>query len=477
MVRARVVQAAGAASRGEPCGRGPVGHAHRQQPAGGLAEPHPAVAGLRVGVEVGQGHGREPDLGGVGGPRGRADLPLAGLAGGDDGAVADLDEGPELVGQPDPPGGQQRRQVVELVGRRVVVLGGADVESEPLATLDAVQGDPGDGGDGGLDAHGSDRCYRLARPVPSIQRSRCSRSSRTPWGPSTTRSAASSSSRRGLLGADRDPQAAAGLGGDGEAGQVAEVVAGHDQAAGAGLGGHPADGVALVAADLGAQLPHHPPGHHLQAVGGRDPLGGLADRAGPAGRVGDPAGVDGDRVALVLQVGAALQHRRVGGQVLAGGRDRRPGRLQAPVHLDPALDDLLQPVHAQVADPGGGGVAGQVGRRPAGDEGGGGVAVGQRPEQLDDPGQRPGRRRVLDDRGDGAVEVQADGHLGGPPGQPGGQGGHRPGAGHGRPRAAAGRRGGRLVPVASLALVSRTARAGSRPALASTNAATSSGHG
>src|ERR687898_801852 len=255
---------------------------------------------------------------------------------------------------------------------------------------------------------------------------------------------------RGLLGADRDPQPAAGLGGDGEGGQVAEVVAGHHQAAGAGLGGHPADGVGLVAADLGAQLPHHPPGHHLQAVGGRDPLGGLADRAGPAGRVGDPAGGGGGRGALVLQ---------------------------APVHLDPALDDLLQPVHAQVADPGGGGVAGQVGRRPAGDEGGGGVAVGQRPEQPDDPGQGPGRRQVLDDRGDGAVEVQADGHLGGPPGQPGGVGGHGPGAGHGRAPAGAGRRGGRLVPVASLALVSLTAGAGSRPALASTNVATSSGHG
>src|SRR5918994_82508 len=223
---------------------------------------------------------------------------------------------------------------------------------------------------------------------------------------------------RGLLGADRDPQPAAGLGGDGEGGQVAEVVAGHHQAAGAGLGGHPADGGAFVAADLGAQLPHHPPGHHLQAVGGRDPLGGLADRAGPAGRVGDPAGVDGDRVALVLQVGAALEHRRVGGQVPPGRRDRRPGRPQGP-----------------------------------------------------------GRRRVLDDRGDGAVEVQADGHLGGPPGQPGGVGGHGPGAGHGRPPAGAGRRGGRLVPVASLALVSLTARAGSRPALASTNVATSSGHG
>src|SRR5918995_1347425 len=65
---------------------------------------------------------------------------------------------------------------------------------------------------------------------------------------------------RGLLGADRDPQPAAGLGGDGEGGQVAEVVAGHDQAAGAGLGGHPADGVGPVPAGLRAQRPHHPPG-------------------------------------------------------------------------------------------------------------------------------------------------------------------------------------------------------------------------
>ena len=89
-------------------------------------------------------------------------MALAGLAVGDDLAAVDLDEALELVGQPDPPGGQQRLQVVELVGRRIVVLGGAHVEVEPLAPLDAVQRDPGDGGDGGLDAHGSDRCYRFS---------------------------------------------------------------------------------------------------------------------------------------------------------------------------------------------------------------------------------------------------------------------------------------------------------------------------
>src|SRR5215208_2661655 len=287
---------------------------------------------------------------------------------------------------------------------------------------------------------------------------------------------------RGLVGADRDPQAAAQLLGDREGGQVAEVVAAHQQVAGPGLGGDPADGVALVAADLGAQLPHHPPGHDLQAVGGRDPGGGLADRAGPAAGVGDPAEVDGDGVALVLQVGAACGHCRVGGQVAAGRLDRRPGRLQPRVDKDPPVDDLLQPVHAQVAGPGSGGVAGQVGRRPAGDDGHGGVAVGQGPQQLDDPGQGPGRRRVLDDRGDGAVEVQADGRLGGLGGQPGCPGGHLPVGGHGRPPAVAARwppggRWGRLVPVASLALVSLPATAGSRPVLASTNAATSSGHG
>src|SRR5829696_9997626 len=254
---------------------------------------------------------------------------------------------------------------------------------------------------------------------------------------------------RGLIGADRHPQPAAEGLGHGEGGQVAEVVAGDQQVAGAGFGGDPADGVALVAADLGAQLPDQPARHHLEVVGGRDPGRGDVDRAGPAARVGDPAGVDGDRVALVLQVGAAGGHGRVGGQVAAGRVDRRPGRLQAPVDLDPPRDDLLEAVHAQVADPGGGGVGGQVGRRPPGDEGHGGVAVGQRAEQVDHPGQRPGRRRVLDDRGDGAVEVQADGHLGGPLGQPGRLGGHGPG-GHRRPPPA-------LLPVASLALVSRTA--------------------
>src|SRR5215211_2034600 len=266
---------------------------------------------------------------------------------------------------------------------------------------------------------------------------------------------------RGLGRADGDPQAAAELGRDGEGGQVAEVVTGDQQAAGARLADHPADGVALVAVDLGAQLPDHPAGHDLQLVAGGDPGRGLADGGGPAVGVGDPAGVDGHGVALVLEVGAARGHGRVGGQVAGGGGHRRPGRLQARVDQDAAIDDLLQPVHAQVADPGGGGVAGQVGGRAAGDQGHGGVAVGQGPEQVDDPGQGPGRGRVVDDRGDGAVEVQADGHPLGPGGQPG----HRVAAGH------------RLVPVASLVLVSRTATAGSVPALAPTKAATSAGHG
>src|SRR5215217_5184186 len=227
---------------------------------------------------------------------------------------------------------------------------------------------------------------------------------------------------RGLGRTDGDPQAAAELGRDGEGGQVAEVVAGHQQAAGARLGHHPADGVALVAVDLGAQLPDHPAGHDLQVAAAGDAGRGLADRVGPAGGVGDPADVDGHGVALVLQVGAALGDGRVGGQVPGGGGHRRPGRLQARVDEDAALDDLLQPVHAQVADPRGGGVGGQVGGRAAGDQAHGGVPVGQRPQQVDHPGQGPGGGRVVDDRGDGAVEVQADGHPLGPGGQPGGVG-------------------------------------------------------
>ena len=59
---------------------------------------------------------------------GGADVALAGLAVGDDAAAVDLDEAPQPVGQADPPGGQQAREVVEVVGRRVVVLGGAQVE-------------------------------------------------------------------------------------------------------------------------------------------------------------------------------------------------------------------------------------------------------------------------------------------------------------------------------------------------------------
>jgi hypothetical protein len=57
---------------------------------------------------------------------------------GDDAAGLDLDEGLELVGQADPAGGQQGREVVEVAGRGVVVLGRAHVEVEPLAPFDAV---------------------------------------------------------------------------------------------------------------------------------------------------------------------------------------------------------------------------------------------------------------------------------------------------------------------------------------------------
>ena len=54
--------------------------------------------------------------------------------------------------------------------------------------------------------------------------------------------------------------------------------------------------------------------------------------------------VDGDRVLLILQPGAAVAHGRGVSQRLAGGQNRRPRRLQARVHPELPFADLLQPV-------------------------------------------------------------------------------------------------------------------------------------
>jgi hypothetical protein len=134
------------------------------------------------------------------------------------------------------------------------------------------------------------------------------------------------------------------LGYRGEGGQVAEIVADDHHVAGAGLGDDPADRVAFVAAHRRPQLPDQLPRDDLEGVLPGDFPGGLVDRAGPLAGVGEPAGVDGDRVLLILQPSAAVAHGRGVSQRLSGGQNRRPRRLQAQVHPELPFADLLQPV-------------------------------------------------------------------------------------------------------------------------------------
>ena len=73
---------------------------------------------------------------------------------------------------------------------------------------------------------------------------------------------------RGLGRADRHPQAAAGSAATAKAGRSPRSSPATTRAAGARLGRDPADGVALVAVHLGAQLPDQPAGHDLEVVAG-----------------------------------------------------------------------------------------------------------------------------------------------------------------------------------------------------------------
>jgi hypothetical protein len=142
-------------------------------------------------------------------------------------------------------------------------------------------------------------------------------------------------------------------------------------------------------------------------VAGGGVAGGRLDRAGPAAGVADPPQVHADGQPLVLDVGARRGHGRVGAQLPQGRAHRRAHLLGLGGDHHPAIDDLLKPVQAQVADPGGGDTAGQPGGRAAGHQGDRGEAAGQPAEQLGGARQRDGGLGVVDDRRQGAVEVQA----------------------------------------------------------------------
>src|SRR4026207_1839529 len=91
--------------------------------AGGLAEPDPAVADFRLGLQERILHGGEGDLAPSELDPGDADPALPELAVVDDLAVVDLDPGLELVRLAEHVVLLQRLKVVDAVGRRVVVVG------------------------------------------------------------------------------------------------------------------------------------------------------------------------------------------------------------------------------------------------------------------------------------------------------------------------------------------------------------------
>ena len=134
----------------------PPGRRHARLAAGRLGEADHAVADLGLPAQVGEADPAE----------GQADpgQPHAGVAHvapaevpvpGDPAVAVDLDEGPQLVGEPDGAGAEQALQVVQPVGRRQVVVGHAQLEGQLHHPLDGLPGDPRHRGHRGLDPHAS----------------------------------------------------------------------------------------------------------------------------------------------------------------------------------------------------------------------------------------------------------------------------------------------------------------------------------
>jgi hypothetical protein len=97
-------------------------------------------------------HGREPD-GGRADTDGRsADVALPQVPGVDDPAVLDLDERPQLVGLAEAIRRPEVLEVLEDVGRWLVVVGDAQFERDLRRSSDRLRRDPGHRGDGRLEA-------------------------------------------------------------------------------------------------------------------------------------------------------------------------------------------------------------------------------------------------------------------------------------------------------------------------------------
>jgi hypothetical protein len=123
--------------------------------AGRLHEAHRAAGDLGLGLDERVLHGREGDLAAAQLQPCDADAAAARVAVAGDLVAVDLDPGLQLVRLAEEVVLVQHVEVDEPVVRRLVVVGDAHVEGQPVEALDGAEGDPRDGRDRGRQAHGT----------------------------------------------------------------------------------------------------------------------------------------------------------------------------------------------------------------------------------------------------------------------------------------------------------------------------------
>ncbi len=135
--------------RGQPLHVGGVldrpGHRHPGAAADGLGESHPARPLLGRPLDVGQLDRLEAGVQAGQLEGGGADQPGPGVAGVTDlPVVADLDPGPQRVGEPEFVRRAEFLEVPEFCGRRVIVVAESRVEGQPAGAGDRLRRDPRD---------------------------------------------------------------------------------------------------------------------------------------------------------------------------------------------------------------------------------------------------------------------------------------------------------------------------------------------
>ena len=151
-VRARVVQAID----GQNCTNGLWRHGPRcrqaHPSAHGLDEADRRRRHLGFRPDVRQVHRREADRARADADGRRADVALAQVAVADDPAIFHVDEGSKLVRLPEPIGTAKLLEILDPIGRGLVVVGHTHLERDLREAGDGVRRDPGD------------RCHRGLEP-------------------------------------------------------------------------------------------------------------------------------------------------------------------------------------------------------------------------------------------------------------------------------------------------------------------------